>query len=179
MYQCSNDYVLQNKQFTISQSASCNNSAQIFKSSQHKFSVVDLSGCRGLTAFMKTEQCFLLLPLSFRTSRTAYFLGTTFTSSKGHLLILHWSLKKKKKRRLVNEDGNFEPLHLSLKKNSIYPTLLCESLVCIKVAARKPVIFHVLQQILTPFFHTIDLLCLAICLWVKYCKHISFSFDFA
>lgn len=57
----------------------------------------------------------------------------------------------------VNESGNFEPLHLSLKEKqntkqnetkqkTLYPALFCEGLVCMKVAA-KQVIFHALQQI--------------------------------
>lgn len=40
------------------------------------------------------------------------------------------------------------------ERNSIYPALLCEDLVCMKVAAKKPVIFHALQQIILTLLFT-------------------------
>lgn len=35
-----------------------------------------------------------------------------------------------------------------------YPTLLCEGLVCMKVAAKKSVLFHALQQIFLTLLFT-------------------------
>jgi len=40
------------------------------------------------------------------------------------------------------------------EKNNIYPSLVCESLFCMKVAAKKPVIFHALQEIFLPLLCT-------------------------
>lgn len=40
------------------------------------------------------------------------------------------------------------------ERNSIYPTLLCEDLVYMKVEAKKPVIFHALQQIILTLLFT-------------------------
>lgn len=40
------------------------------------------------------------------------------------------------------------------EKNNIYATLLCEGLACMKVAAKKPAIFHALQQIFLTLLFT-------------------------
>lgn len=83
-----------------------------FSHFHHKFFVTDLCGCRGLTGLMKTEQHCLHL----QTFELCVCLVPPLQVLKG---ICWFCVALFKKNGLLNEDGNFEPLHLSLWKNNI------------------------------------------------------------
>lgn len=104
-----------------------------FSSFHHNFSLTDLCGSKELSGLVKTEQHFLSLPAS--SDFWALCISfTTFTSSKGCLLILHVLFKK----WTFKWRWQLWAYICLCEKNNIYPTLLCEGLVCMKVAAKKP-----------------------------------------